>query len=74
MDGDHVGLHAQNADAYCDDNNDEKFVLSPYVKGCENPTEVWWNIPRWLIAHNYSDEDIAKVIGGNTINFLKNFM
>ena len=74
MYGDHVGLHSQNADAYCDDNNDEKFVLSQYVKGCENPTEVWWNIPRWLIAHNYSDEDIAKVIGGNTINFLKNFM
>lgn len=74
MYGDHVGLHAQNADAYGDDSADEKFVMSKYVKGCENPTEVWWNIPRWLISHDYSDEEIAKVIGGNTIRFLKNFM
>ncbi len=74
MYGDHVGLHNQNADAYGEDNAGEKFVPGKYVKGCENPTEVWWNIPRWLISHNYSDEDIAKVIGGNTIRFLKNFM
>lgn len=71
MFGDHVGLHKLNADAYGDDCAGEKFVLSDYVKGCENPSEVWWNIPRWLCAHNYSDMDIIKVIGGNAIRVLK---
>lgn len=71
MYGDHVGLHRQTADSYGSDNVDETFTMVDYVKGFENPTEAWWNIPRWLIAHNYSDENIAKVIGGNTIRFLK---
>ncbi|GHV34764.1 peptidase [Synergistales bacterium] len=71
MFGDHVGLHRQSAAAYADDSSDEKFVMSEYVRGCENPSETWWNIPRWLIAHGYSDEDIAKVIGGNVIRVLK---
>jgi membrane dipeptidase len=71
MFGDHVGMHMLNADAYGDDSADEQFVLSDYVKGCENPYEVWWNIPRWLLAHGYSDEDIAKAIGGNAIRVLK---
>ena len=70
MFGDHVGMHMLNADAYGDDSADEQFVLSEYVKGCENPSEVWWNIPRWLLAHGYSDEEIAKVIGGNAIRVL----
>jgi len=70
MFGDHVGLHRLNVDAYGDDGGEE-FAESEYVSGCENPAEVWWNIPRWLIAHGYSDADIAKVIGGNTMRFLK---
>ena len=73
MYGDHVGLHRQNADSYGDDSSDEKFTFCLYVKGCENPTECWKNIPRWLILHGYSDEEIAKVIGGNTLRYLKNF-
>ena len=43
----------------------------PYVKYLENPTESSWNIIRWLVKHNYSDEDIAKVIGGNAIRVLQ---
>lgn len=69
--GDHVGLHKCNAGMYGDDDADEEYVMSDYVKGCENPTEVWWNIPRWLIAYGYSDADIAKVIGGNAIRVLR---
>ena len=72
MFGDHVGLHIQGAATYGNDNGDEEYIPCEYVKGCENPSEVWWNIPRWLLVHGYSDEDIAKVIGGNVIRALKN--
>lgn len=74
MFGDHVGLHKQTADSYCDDSADETFELSDYVKGCENPAEVWWNIPRWMIVHGYSDEEIAKVIGGNVLRVIKTIL
>lgn len=42
-----------------------------YVKGVENPTEAFDNILRWMVKHGYSDEDIAKAIGGNAIRTLK---
>lgn len=37
----------------------------------ENPTEASWNIPRWLIKHGYTDEEIIKVLGGNAIRVLR---
>ena len=43
----------------------------PYVRGLENPTEASWNVIRWLVAHNYKVDDIAKIIGGNAIRVLK---
>ena len=58
--GDHVGLHHAFAAS-----------LSINVRGIENPTEASYNILRWLIKHNYSETDIAKVMGGNTIRMLK---
>ena len=42
-----------------------------YVKGMENPTEAIINIARWLVKHGYSDHDIQKAIGGNTLKLLK---
>ncbi len=42
----------------------------PYVRGLENPTEAWQNIPRWLVSEGYSDEEIAKVLGGNVLRVL----
>ena len=41
-----------------------------YVEGLENPTEASHNIARWLIREGYSDEDIAKVMGGNVLRVL----
>ncbi len=43
----------------------------PYVKGMENPSEASHNIIRWLVKHDYSREEIEKVIGGNTLRVLE---
>jgi len=70
--GDHVGLHHVYSSAL---SIKEAFGSMegevPYVKGAENPTETSWNTVRWLVKHGYSDEEIAKVIGGNTIRVLR---
>jgi membrane dipeptidase len=42
----------------------------PYVAGLENPAETFRNITGWLVAHDYSDEDIRKVLGGNVLRVL----
>ena len=49
----------------------ESTMQNPYVKGLENPTEAWTNIPRWLVANGYSDEEIRKVLGGNVLRVLE---
>ncbi len=79
--GDHVGLHdvyasnlsitsaqARGADA---ESKRPKFDKVEYVEGLENPTEASHNIVRWLVKHGYSDDDIAKVIGGNASRVLR---
>jgi membrane dipeptidase len=43
----------------------------PYIRGFENPTEASHNILRYLVMKNYSDADIAKVVGGNVLRVLK---
>ena len=72
--GDHVALHHVFSKALSTGETKEtedSYEEVPYVKYLENPTESSWNIPRWLIKHGYSDEDIAKVIGGNAIRVLR---
>ena len=71
--GDHVGVHHAFAKALSTGDTakaDVEYQEVPFVKYLENPTEASWNIPRWLIKHGYSDEDIAKVIGGNALRVL----
>jgi len=83
--GDHVGLHHVYAEALSINETHEggegeeggggeqqeaQFGEVPYVKGIENPTEASHNILRWLVKHEYSDDDIAKVLGGNTLRVL----
>ena len=41
------------------------------MKYLENANEDSYNILRWLITHNYREEDIAKVMGGNIIRVLE---
>ena len=70
--GDHVGVHHAFAAALSTaENANASYEEVPFVWGLENPTEASWNIIRWLVKHNYSEEDIAKVIGGNAIRVLR---
>jgi membrane dipeptidase len=45
-------------------------VIPPYVKGLENPGD-FPNVVRWLVKHGYSDDEIAKATGGNTLRVLE---
>ncbi len=72
--GDHVGVHHVFASNFSQ--KQARATVPPfeeveYVKGLENPTEASHNILRWLVKHNYSDEDIKKVMGENVIRVLK---
>lgn len=69
--GDHVGLHHAFAAHLSIKQAFTMHKEVPYVKGLENPTEASWNIIRWLVKHGYSDEDIAKAVGGNTLRVLE---
>lgn len=76
--GDHVGLHEvysaalsiQESRAGGDQQGHPAFQRVEYVRGLENPTEGSNTIPRWLVKHGYSDEDIAKTMGGNALRLL----
>ena len=71
--GDHVGLH----DAFAGNLSIAQahgMVEHPkveYVDGLENPAECFYTIIGWLVSHDYSDDEIRKVVGGNTIRVLE---
>ncbi len=72
--GDHVGVHHAFAAALSTGEtakSQNSYEEVPFVWGLENPTEASWNIVRWLIKHDYKEEEIAKVIGGNAIRVLR---
>ncbi len=50
---------------------EREYPETEYVRGMENPTECLQNTARWMIKHGYSDEEIAKIIGGNALRLLK---
>ncbi|MGP4011394.1 dipeptidase [Streptomyces sp. 4N124] len=67
--GDHTAWHRVFAGLFGKDDA-EPGVLPPhdevaYVHGCENPAESVGNMIRWLFEHGYSDEEVAKLAGGN---------
>ncbi len=75
--GDHVGLHTAYTAALSLKESKGKdipgmeYTPVEFVDGLENPTEGSYNIVRWLIKHGYSDQDMAKVMGTNTLRVLK---
>lgn len=70
--GDHVGLHdAYKASLSLKESSQQEHEKVAYVEGVENPTEASINIVRWLVKHDYSDEDVSRVVGGNALRVLK---
>jgi membrane dipeptidase len=73
MFGDHVGLHHAFARqlSLTESRGAVPIDFVEYVDGIENPGEAFPNIVRWLVGHDYSDADIALVIGGNVMRMLE---
>lgn len=67
--GDHTRLLEVLADFH-DIELPESTMANEYVKGLENPTEAWNNIPRWLVKEDYSDTEVEKVLGQNVLRVL----
>ena len=71
--GDHVGLHKAFAAALSISRIQRGVTYTPvaYVEGMESPAEAMPNAARWLVAHGYTDEDVAKIVGGNVLRVLR---
>jgi membrane dipeptidase len=71
--GDHVGLHHLFAShlSIGAAHAGVEYEQVPYVDGLENPGECFGNIVGWLVAHDYSDDEIRAVIGGNILRVLE---
>jgi membrane dipeptidase len=71
--GDHVGLHHAFAAhlSIAKSRTGTTFEEVEFVDGIENPGEGLLNCARWMVSHGYSDEDIARAMGGNTLRVLK---
>lgn len=71
--GDHVGLHnvysAHLSQKQTGASSD--FPRVTHVEGVENPTEASHNSVRWLVKENYSDDNIAMVLGENILRIVK---
>lgn len=71
MFGDHVAVHHAYAANYAQRQDAaQSHPEVDYVAGLENPAENFGNITGWLVKNGYSDEDIAKVLGGNIMRVL----
>lgn len=71
--GDHVGLHHVFAAQLSIGRVHEgvTFREVPYVAGMEDPGEAMRNAVKWMVKHAWSDDDVAKVAGGNVIRVLR---
>src|SRR4051794_8094753 len=71
--GDHVALHHAFARhlSIKSAHGTADFEEVEFVDGIENPAEEFPNIVRWLVKHNYSDDDVRKVLGDNIMRVLK---
>src|SRR5713226_4086757 len=70
--GDHVALHHAFARQLSikSAHGQQSFDEVEFVDGIENPSEEFPNIVRWLVKHNYSDDDIHRALGDNVMRVL----
>jgi membrane dipeptidase len=75
MFGDHVGVLKVFATQLSLDTERSRsltdYVDCEFVDGVESPAEGTINCTRWLVKHGYSDADIAKVLGENSMRVLR---
>ncbi|MFB6300124.1 MAG: dipeptidase [Halobacteriales archaeon] len=69
--GDHVALHLDVFEKDLSQFPDWVETDITHVKGVDNPTEGWHNFIRALVDRGYADEEIEKVLGGNTLRVLR---
>ena len=68
--GDHTGLYAAAGWTPQPVPGHEGLPLPDYVAGMENPAEAPRNAACWLVRRGWTDEDIAKILGGNAEHVL----
>ena len=70
--GDHVALHHAFAKQLSirSAHGTAEYPEVEFVDGIESPAEAFPNIVRWLVKHNYTDDDIHKVLGDNVMRVL----
>lgn len=70
--GDHVGLHHALREALSlgASKGTASYPEVEFVDGLESPAEAFPNIVRWMVTHGYSDDEIAKAVGGNVMRVL----
>lgn len=69
--GDHAGSYGIPSGALlASGDSDYDAIVPEYVVGLENIGE-YPNIVRWLVKHGYTDDEIVKAIGGNTLRVLR---
>ncbi|HKL13646.1 MAG TPA: membrane dipeptidase [Halanaerobiales bacterium] len=72
--GDHVALHDEFRKFLSIDqmekNKTPNHPKVDYVAGLDNPSENFHNIIGWFVKHGYSNDEIAKAVGGNTMRLL----
>jgi membrane dipeptidase len=71
--GDHVGMHDVFAEqlSIAQARGELEFTRVEYVDGLENPGECFASIIGWLVGHDWSDDEIRAVVGGNTLRVLE---
>jgi membrane dipeptidase len=71
MFGDHIGLYSATGGSPMPGPDGEPAPCSPFVAGMESPQETHRNAAAWMTAHAWTDEDAAKVLGGNVVRLLE---
>jgi len=73
--GDHSGFQKAISDVIgasaVFDAGDLEIEPVTHVHGMENPTENFRNIIGWLVGHDYSDDEVRAVVGGNILRLLE---
>lgn len=69
--GDHLALYSASGSTPMPPPPGEAALDIAYVGGMENPGEAPRNAAAWMAAHGWSEDDAAKVLGGNVARVVK---